>query len=95
MNPFWHTNLESKISSLERDMYTKAATYELDRANSRIHSLEQELQRESANRQSLECRVESLERLMEEMRMAVENLEWADPARSKDSPEGAKEKNES
>ena len=61
------TNAE--ISSLKREMFTKANSWDLDRAEAKIRTLEAELSSEVANRQSLESRYEQLaQRLLDDLR---------------------------
>lgn len=54
-------SLESRVNALESAQYTKADTWKLDDTNSKVRHLREELEREVANRQSLEFRYGQLE----------------------------------
>lgn len=64
-------DIGNKVGTLEREMYTKANAYELDRANSRIRTLEEELRQETVNRQGAEHRLGLLDERIQALEAAA------------------------
>lgn len=58
--------LESKVASIERDLWAKASSSDLDAANRRIRELRTELDQEKRDRQYLEERYDQKVRDMED-----------------------------